>query len=92
MLFELKLVPFNAEVNSRDNFQDKNIFNSIKNQRDAFYDILWNWEKNHKNEYWNFAEQYGEKIRNLVTFRDNMTILFQFVKLFQEQLVLVSFI
>jgi len=51
--------------------------------------MLWQWEKNHKFENWSFAEQFTEKIKTLVSFKDNMTNFLQFVKLFQEQLVLV---
>jgi codanin-1 len=89
VFFELKVVPFNAETNTRDNFQDKNLFISAKNQRDLFYDILWHWEKNHKLENWNFADECGDKIRALISIKDNMTNFLQFVKLFQEQLVLI---
>ena len=64
-------------------------FPIINTKRDAFYDILWQWEKNHKYENWNFAENFAEKIKNLVSFKDNMTNFLKFVKLFQEQLVLV---
>ena len=60
-----------------------------KNQRDAFYDIFWQWEKNHKLENWNFTESLGEKIRLLVSLKENMTHFLQFIKLFQEQLVLI---
>jgi hypothetical protein len=35
VFFDLKLVPFNADTNTRDNFQDKNAFISSKNQRYA---------------------------------------------------------
>ena len=52
-------------------------------------DVLWNWEKNHKLENWNFSVECGEKIRILVSFNENLTNFYQFVKLFQEQLVLV---
>jgi len=58
--------------------------------RDLFYDVLWNWEKNHKLENWNFSVECGEKIRILVSFNENLTNFYQFVKLFQEQLVLVN--
>jgi hypothetical protein len=54
--------------------------------------MLWQWEKNHKFENWSFAEQFTEKIKTLVSFKDNMTNFLQFVKLFQEQLVLVIYI
>jgi hypothetical protein len=64
------------------------LFN-LEMESDSFYDILWQWEKNHTLENWNFKEQYGEKIKNLVYCRDNMTYFLQFVKLFQEQLILV---
>jgi hypothetical protein len=65
------------------------IFSNFLFKRDAFYDMLWQWEKNHKFENWSFAEQFTEKIKTLVSFKDNMTNFLQFVKLFQEQLVLV---
>ncbi len=86
MFFELKQAPFYND-NSNKNFNEKN--SSFKNQRDSFYDILWNWEKNHKLENWNFNVEYGERIRHLVSFNENLTNFYQFVKLFQEQLVLV---
>ncbi|CAF0715052.1 unnamed protein product [Brachionus calyciflorus] len=89
VFFDLKVIPFNADTNTRCNFQDKQAFLSSKNQRDAFYDILWNWEKNHSLENWNFSDYYGDKIRNLVSCRDNLSNFFEFVKLFLAQLVLM---
>ncbi len=90
VLFDIKLVPFNAETNTRDNFHDKNVFITSKNQRDLFYDILMEWLKNHKLENWNFGESLGDKIRCLVTIKENTTNFIQFTKLFQEQLVIVN--
>lgn len=86
IFFESKQAPFYAESNS---FHDKNMSIASKNQRDAFYDIFWQWEKNHKLENWNFAECLGDKIRLLVSLKENMTHFMQFIKLFQEQLILI---
>ncbi len=87
IFFESKQAPFYAHDTT--NFHDKNMSITSKNQRDAFYDIFWQWEKNHKLENWNFAEFLGDKIRLLVSLKENMTHFIQFVKLFQEQLVLI---
>jgi hypothetical protein len=57
--------------------------------RDAFYDILFDWEKNHKSENWNFAEIHGQQIKDLVNSESNSANCLCFVKLFQEQLILV---
>ncbi len=57
--------------------------------RDVFYDILFDWEKNHKSENWNFVEVHGQQIKDLVSFEPNSANCLCFVKLFQEQLILV---
>jgi hypothetical protein len=59
IFFESKQAPFYAESSS---FHDKAMSIASKNQRDAFYDIFWQWEKNHKLENWNFAECLGDKV------------------------------
>ena len=62
---------------------------ATKNQRDAFYDMLWQWERHHKQEGWSFGETYGERIRAMIGQHASAASLYQFVKLFQEQLVLM---
>ncbi len=59
--------------------------------RDTFYDILTDWEKNHKQENWNFGEIHGQRIKELVSNDVFGTNCLCFVKLFQEQFILVIF-
>ena len=47
------------------------------------------WEKNHKLENWNFAEAHGHKIKELVSHEFYGTNCLCFVKLFQEQFILM---
>jgi hypothetical protein len=54
-----------------------------------FYDILADWEKNHKQENWNFAEAHAHRIRELISSQNNSLNCLCFVKLFQEQFILV---
>ena len=91
LLFHLKTKGYfySHEVHNF-NYLRKSSF--LKFRRDAFYDMLWQWEKNHKLENWNFAEHFSEKIKNLVSCKENMTNFLQFIKLFQEQLVLVKIV
>lgn len=91
MFFELKQVPFYADIHVRENFPiySDTLFLAFKNQRDTFYDILTDWEKNHKQENWSFHETHGQKIKELVSSEIFGTNCLCFVKLFQEQFILV---
>jgi hypothetical protein len=89
---ELPQVRYNADIHVRENFPTNSdaLFNASKIQRDTFYDILTDWKKNHKQENWSFHEVHGQRIKELVSGGIYGTNCLWFVKLFQEQFILVK--
>lgn len=94
----IKYVPFTASIVEGNRGQQRLTIQAAKTQRDIFYAILLEWEKNHKSENWSFAQQFGWKVRELVddiigkdkeTIHHSEPLLVSFVKLFQDQLLLM---
>ncbi|XP_065914692.1 codanin-1-like isoform X2 [Dysidea avara] len=75
-------VPFQVETDNRKNFISDRAFHTFKKQRDMFYELLKEWEKNQDNPNWHRGK---EKIRSMMDC--DSSGMPHFAKLFQRQLV-----
>ena len=57
--------------------------------RDAFYELLREWESNHHNPGWTMSGKMGDRIRALVSYKTELANHLHFARLFQSQLISV---
>ncbi|XP_076098062.1 codanin-1-like [Mytilus galloprovincialis] len=80
-------VSFQAETDNRKNFPNDRTFHLFKKQRDAFYELLREWETNHHTPGWTISGKMGDRIRALVSYKTELANHLHFARLFQSQLI-----
>ncbi|XP_064421127.1 codanin-1 [Latimeria chalumnae] len=80
-------VPFHPETDDRSNFSSDKAFHIFKKQRDVFYELLREWEDNHKEPRWEFERAVGSRIRSMMAHLTAACTHSHFARLFQKQLV-----
>ncbi|EDO46776.1 predicted protein, partial [Nematostella vectensis] len=80
-------VPFSADRDNRTNFPSDRAFQNFRKQRDAFYELVREWEDSHGKPGWNMEDNMGNKIRLLVHQRSDQANYVPFARLFQSQLL-----
>ncbi|XP_029454551.1 codanin-1 isoform X2 [Rhinatrema bivittatum] len=58
----IQSVSFQPETDNRSNFPSDKAFHIFKKQRDIFYELLREWEDNHKQPGWDFERCLGNRI------------------------------
>eukprot|EP00731_Ephydatia_muelleri_P026452 Em0018g552a len=80
-------VPFQEDTDNAKNFANMKAFHAFKRQRDGFYGVMREWEKNRLNLDWNIQELLGDTIRGLVRQMPHGYSQTHFARLFQSQLL-----
>ncbi|XP_043930145.1 codanin-1 [Protopterus annectens] len=80
-------VPFQPETDNRSNFPSEKAFHIFKKERDIFYELLREWEDNHKQPGWQFERALGSRIRTMVAHLTAACDHSHFARLFQKQLI-----
>ncbi|XP_071962968.1 codanin-1-like [Antedon mediterranea] len=80
-------VHFSADTDNRQNFPSNQSFHSFKKQRDQFYELLREWEDNHRLPGWNMKEMQAAKIRSVIRQATDPTNYIHFARLFRSQLI-----
>ncbi|XP_033127748.1 codanin-1-like [Anneissia japonica] len=80
-------VHFSADTDNRQNFPSNQSFHGFKKQRDQFYELLREWEDNHRLPGWNMKEMQATQIRSVIKQATDPTNYIHFARLFRSQLI-----
>ncbi|XP_029454550.1 codanin-1 isoform X1 [Rhinatrema bivittatum] len=83
----IQSVSFQPETDNRSNFPSDKAFHIFKKQRDIFYELLREWEDNHKQPGWDFERCLGNRIRAMMAQLSPASNHSHFARLFQKQLI-----
>uniref|UniRef100_A0A8D0G857 Uncharacterized protein n=1 Tax=Sphenodon punctatus TaxID=8508 RepID=A0A8D0G857_SPHPU len=83
----VQTVSFQPETDNRSNFPSDKAFHIFKKQRDIFYELLREWEDNHKKPSWDFERCLGSRIRSMMAHLSAACSHSHFARLFQKQLI-----
>ncbi|XP_058792806.1 codanin-1 [Phymastichus coffea] len=81
-------VCFQIDTDNFENFPSHKAFTDFKRQRDAFYEILKNWEDNHLNPKWDFGRNLDGKIKSMLMMHEDVTNFVHLTRLFKSQMLI----
>ncbi|XP_037928779.1 protein disks lost [Teleopsis dalmanni] len=85
-----KLVHYQANKDSRQNFSSNDDFGAFKSQRDLFCKILKIWEENHLKPTWNLSTGISHSVHEIFRLSESVVNIMHFAKLFVDQLLKTS--
>uniref|UniRef100_A0A6A7FUP4 Codanin-1-like isoform X1 n=1 Tax=Hirondellea gigas TaxID=1518452 RepID=A0A6A7FUP4_9CRUS len=83
----MKGVAFQVDSDNRANFPDNTTFHIFRKQRDLFYELLREWEREHQMSHWNLSTSLGPKIRSLLELGPDPCNVAHLARLFVSQLL-----
>ncbi|KAG1665272.1 Codanin-1 [Nymphon striatum] len=82
-------VSFQVDTDNKSNFATNVAFQTFRKQRDMFYEIIRDWERNHLTCGWSMTENLGSKIKKAVNLGKDPICFSHFARLFVAQLLLM---